>query len=492
MNEACAREVSLLEAFETAQPASPNWSDDDRLWASRVALHDTTAATAADDFIAHRARHALQRLGPREPASARALARRARGVWRWRWVGAALAAAFAVGVLADSIGSSQRINLLAPPLWGVVGWNLVVYALLLGHAVAQAFRRGPAAPGRLSRFAQRVGRGLSNSASVAGGSAPAWRRFASLWSQRSAGLAAVRGATLLHAAAAALALGLISGLYARGLVLDYRAAWESTFLSAASAQALLSLLLLPASAGSGIALPDAAGFAALRAAHGDAGVGAPAGPWIHLLSLTLLLAVVLPRSLLAAWGALRARHLARRVALPLHEPYFQALLRERRGDVASVQVLPYAQTPAPQAVLGLRALFAAALGEGLTLRVAATLAFGAEDDAAVWPSLAADTSLAVALFELAATPEAENHGAFLRGLAQRAPAGGTMLALIDEASFSARFKGDEARLEPRREAWRALLGSLHCALVFADLSSTETRPALRDLRAVLGLPMLLP
>ena len=495
MNEARAREATLLQAFETALPASPSWSDDDRRWASRLALQDTVAATTSDDFIACRTRHAMQRLAPREPALAHALARR---LWRLRWVGAVVAAAFTVGVLADSIGSSQRINLLAPPLWGVVGWNLVVYGLLLGHAFAHAFRRGPAAPGVLSRFAQRVGRRLSGSASagsmggVAGGSAKAMQVFASLWSQRSAGLAALRGATLLHAAAAALALGLIAGLYARGLVLDYRAAWESTFLSAGSAQALLSMLLGPASAWSGIALPDAAGFAALRAAHGDAAIGAPAGPWIHLWALTLLLAVVLPRSGLAAWGALRARHLARQLALPLGEPYFQALLRERHGNVANVHVLPYAQTPAPQAVLGLRALLAAALGDGLTLQVSPTLAFGAEDEAAAWPVLAADTTLAVALFDMAATPEAENHGAFIRGLAQRTPPGVTTLALIDEASFAARFQGDAVRLEQRRAAWRALLGSLHCALAFADLQSTDTGPAQRELRATLGLPGALP
>ena len=483
MNEACAREATLLQAFETAQPHSPSWSDDDRRWASRVALQDTTAATSADDFIASRARHAMQRLGPREPALAHALVRR---LWRLRWVGLVVAVAFVVGVLADSIGSSQRINLLAPPLWGVVLWNVVVYALLLGHALAHALRRGPVAPGVLGRFAQRVGRGLSASASasasvgtLAGGGAKAMQVFASLWSQRSAGLAAVRGATVLHAAAAALALGLIAGLYARGLVLDYRAAWESTFLSAASAQAVLSLLLGPASALSGITLPDAAGFAALRAAHGDAAVGAPAGPWIHLWALTLLLAVVLPRSLLAAWSALRARHLAQRFELSLGEPYFEALLRERRGGVANVHVLPYAQTPAPQAVLGLRALLASALGDSLLLQVSPTLAYGSEDEVAAWPTLAADTTLAVALFDMAATPEAENHGAFMRGLAQRTPLGAPALALIDEASFAARFKGDAARLEQRRGAWRTLLGPMKCPLIFADLQSTESRPALR-------------
>ncbi len=518
MNETRAREATLLQAFETVQPAAPSWTLDDHRWASRAAAQEAPlpapggsvrSATAAseDAFIAQRARHGVQRLAPREPAAAAWLSRR---LWRARWVAWAGVAAFCAGLLADSIGSSQRINLLAPPLWGVLAWNLVVYIGLLGTVLAALLRRGPAAPGTVNRLTQRVlriGRALPGLAPVngdvaagAGGSdrmavgtsAKALHVFAGLWSQRSARLATARAATLLHACAAALALGLIAGLYARGLVLDYRAAWESTFLDATRAHAVLALLLAPASALAGIPLPDAAGFEALRVAHGSAGAGAgagagaSAGPWIHLLALTLALVVVLPRSSLALWSALRGQHLARHVALPLAEPYFAALLREQRGDVAHVVVLPYAATPAPQAVLGLRALLASSLGDGMQLQVLATLAFGAEDDARAWPALPAASVLLVALFDLAATPEAENHAAFLRVLAQRAPPGATVLALIDEAGFVTRFKGDAVRLEQRRTAWRDVLGHTGCAAVFADLPSPDAASARRALRAALG------
>ena len=68
MDERRAREVTLLEAFETAQPASPSWSDDDRRWADRVALEAATPGSAPAAFVATRAGHAMQRLAPREPA----------------------------------------------------------------------------------------------------------------------------------------------------------------------------------------------------------------------------------------------------------------------------------------------------------------------------------------------------------------------------------------------------------------------------------------
>ena len=499
MNEDSAREVTLLQAFETAQPPSPNWRDDDRAWATRLALQDGAASTDdSEAFIARRAHHAMQRLAPREPAASKWLARR---LWQSRWVAWAVLGGLIVGVLADSIGSSQRINLLAPPLWALLVWNAVVYLLLLGHGLARVLMR-PTRPGSLVRLTQRVlriGRSLPGHGSVsvsAGGSAGALQMFAGLWLRATAPLSAARASTLLHAAAAALALGLIGGMYLRGLVLDYRVAWESTFLSAQAARAILSTAVAPASAISGIALPDAAGFEALRAVHGGTALAATAGtsaaPWIHLLALTLLLFVVLPRSALALVGAARARWLARHLALPLGDAYFQRLARLQHGDVARVVVQPYAMTPTAQAALGLQALLARALGDGLQLRVVPTAAFGAEDEAAsaaLDAALDARTTLAIALFALSATPEAESQGRFATQLAARAPAGAATIVLVDEAAFKERFGGDSARLAQRRDAWRAFGEALGSLTVCVDLDSPDHAGAWRALQLAMHSPV---
>jgi len=487
MNEDNARAVTLLEAFETAQPAPANWGDDDRAWATRLAIED--APPDAEAFVARRAAHALQRLAPREPLAASWLARR---LWEWRWVGWAMCAAWLIGVLADSIGSSQRINLLAPPLWAVLAWNALVYALLLGHALARLLLR-PTRPGALQRLTQRVlrlGRRLpgagATSASI-GGSARPLQAFAALWLRRSAPLSAARASTVLHAASAALAFGLISGLYLRGLALDYRAGWESTFLGAATAHDALALLLAPAAALSGIALPDAATFEALRAVHGDAGGGASAAPWIHLLALTLALFVVLPRGVLAVASALRARWLARHFALPADDPYIERLLRQQRGDVPQVAVLPYASTPLPQAVLALQALFAPALGDGTQLRVLPTTAFGAEDEAPAAPP--PGSTLAIALFDLAATPEAESQGRFAQQIARTAPAGAATILAVDEAGFRARFGADATRLAQRRDAWCAFGDSLGTLPVFVDLAAPDIAALPRALELAMRSPV---
>ena len=507
MNEDSARQVTLLQAFETAQPASPNWTDDDRAWASRLALQEGSAD--APTFIARRAQHAMRRLLPREPGAAKWLARRS---WQWRWVGWAVLAGVSIGVLADSIGSSQRINLLAPPLWALLVWNAVVYLLLLGHGLAGLLMR-KTRPGSLVRLTQRVlrfGRGLAASGNAtasasasASGSAPALRRFANLWLRCSAPLSAARAATLLHAAAAALALGLIAGLYLRGLVLDYRAAWQSTFLSAASAHAFLAVVLAPAVALSGIPLPDAAGFEALRSApgsapgselgsavgsaFGSAAPGASAAPWIHLMALTLLGFVVLPRGGLALAGAGRARWLARHVELPPGDAYFRRLTNQLSGNTAQVVVLPYASTPSPQAALGLRALLAPVLGAGLQLQIAPTTAFGAEDSAAA--PIAPGTTLVIALFDLTATPEADSQGRFVQQLAARAPAGAATLVLIDEAAFKLRFRDDAQRLAQRRDAWRGFAEGLGSVPVFGDLAAPDPAAGMESLQPALRSPV---
>ena len=527
MNEAAAREVTLLQAFETVQPPSASWSDDDRAWANRVALEAAGTAAAPEDFIAQRARHALQRLVPRERAAARWLAQ---PLWRASAVAGLAVIAFVLGLLADSIGTGQRINLLAPPLWAVLAWNAVVYLALAAsavvgvvHSLGRGIARGPGrgatveTDGGTARAAEhgsghRTERGgdplartpatagpvkralhaLAGAAASAPGGGPgsaAWLRYATLWAGRSAAIASARTGVAFHAAAAALALGLIAGLYARGVVLDYRAAWQSTFLSVPAAHALVTGGLTPAATLSGIALPDAAGFAALRAASSDTAAGAPAAPWLHLFALTLALFVVLPRTVLALAGALRAQWLARRIVLPLADDYYARLVRLQRGGAAEVHVRPYAHTPSPQAVLGLRALLAEAFGAKLGLQIAPAVAFGAEDDALV--PLPGSASHAAAWFELSATPENEHHVRFAQRVAAHAEAGASVLVLIDETAFKRRFQAAPERLAQRRDAWRQACDRLGTLPVFADFEPLDARAALPGLEAALQRPVRL-
>ena len=294
MTEDQARQVLLLQALESAAGV-PQWQPDDRRWATRQAVATVGEEATPEHFVVARAALALQRLLPRDPPAQRWLARRA---WHPAWVALALLLGLMAGLAVDQLGPPQRVNLLAPAVWAVVAWNLLVYLAVLLPSPT------PDARGWLSRWVLR-------------GHEP----VALLWARHAAPLTGARLALVLHAAAATLALGLVAGLYLRGLVLDYRAGWQSTFADAATVQAVLGWLLAPASAVTGIGVPD---VAALRVGPG-ADATATAAPWIHLLAATLVLTVMLPRSLLAWRVGVRASRLAQRFPLALDTPYFEGL-----------------------------------------------------------------------------------------------------------------------------------------------------------------------
>lgn len=450
LDETTARQLLLVRAFEDPAADEALWTAEDRAWASRLALQTAGADAGPVRLLAARAGHALQRLQPRVPAVGRVLAARS---WRARWVFLALLLGALAGIATDSLAGGQRINLLAPPVWVLVVWNLAVYLGLLW----QASRPPPSLPTGLGRWLQRRFR------RVATGGGVALQNFAGAWARHSAPLLAARGAALLHLAAAALAAGLVAGLYLRGLVFDLRAGWESTFLDATTVQTLLQLLLAPAAGVTGVAVPE---VAALRITAGGGATGS-AAPWIHLYAALLALTVIAPRALLATAALWRARWLARHFPLPLDDGYYQRLLRRPGSAEARVQVLPYAAAPAPQAALGLQAVLAGYFGATPQLQFAAPTAFGDEEAPA---AAAAGTGLRVVLFDLAATPEAESQGRFVQQL-QTAPT--PLLLVADETGFRQRFGSLPGRLAERRAAWQGLADGLHCGLLCVDLAQPD-------------------
>ena len=474
----------LVQGIESADAHAPTagdsvlWSAADRAWASRLARETVAAGSTPAQYIAERAGHTLQRLASRE---AGVTAARRRRLWRPLWLLLALVLGFVAGMAVDAIGSSQRISLLAPPVWAVIGWNLLVYAGLLASwaRLTRGLPRGPLAW---------LQSGLQSWSLRAGAATGPWLLAAQAqWARQSLPLTRHRLALLLHAAAAALGLGLIMGLYLRGLVLDYRAGWQSTFLDAAAVQGLLSALLAPAVALTGIAVPDAQSMAAMRVVPGVA-ASASAAPWIHLYASMLALFVCGPRLLLALAAAWRARRLARQFPLNLDEPYFRRLLRERSGVATVVQVLPHATQPSALALSGLQELLALAADTEVEIDLGERTEYGDEDRAAsLLP--APGTSLRLVLVDLTTTPEAETQGRFLAALRDGSDL--LVLLLADEAAFARRFAQVPERLAPRRQAWAELAQAQGVAWFSANLERAEPQALAPDglapLRRALGL-----
>jgi hypothetical protein len=279
--------------------------------------------------------------------------------------------------------------------------------------------------------------------------------YLSDWSQLSAKLIRLRLTRTVHLAAAAFALGAIASLYARGMLNAYAAGWESTFLDANQVHTLLSVLFAPAMAVfplQGFSLTD---IQALRFVQEPSPAGG--ARWVQLYAATLLLLVVLPRLVLAVVAGLRAGRLTRRFPLDLGAPYFR-LLADRVGVAgpAVLRVIPYSFTVDEARHKGLAVVAAMVLGEQAQLMLRPSSAYGDEPKTALQDTQLADTDVAVTavLFNLAATPEAENHGAFLDYLVRATPRG--IAVLLDESGLAARGttpSGADPRVAERTALW---------------------------------------
>ena len=465
LDEGEARRVLLVQSVEAIRE-HPLWSAEDRRWAGRAASQALGDDAPRARWLAERARLALQRLAPRDAALRRV---HDEPLWRPRWPALALAAGALVGLMSDALLAGPYFNLLSPTFFALLAWNLALYAGLAW----QRLRRGDASPGPLrrgvarglQRWLRRVARGPLSPATHA-----ALADFALRWTAASRPLTAARAALLLHLAGAALALGLVAGMYARALVFDYRAGWATTLLDAGVVHALLAAVFAPAHMVSGLALPDTAGIAALRVTPALP-ASASAAPWLHLMAITLGLVVLLPRSILAALAARRAAALERAFPLALDGAGLERL-RPAGTARRALRVLPHAAAPAAEAAERLARWLAQALGDGVAVTIAEPVPYGGEEGAGAAPD-----GPTLVLCDLAATPEDEVHGRLLRAVGGHAP------LLLDATGFVRRF-GSGARLGQRRAAWQALADALDVPLVVVDLERPDAADA-EALRAAL-------
>lgn len=331
-DEPSARQVVLVQALETADREGKLFSAEDRAQADRFARDGLTVgeqdavaqnAPRAGHMVLRRAQMVLKTLEVRHPDIAQLQHGRD---WTERaavWMGLL---AFVLGFVTDRVANPHRVDLLSLPLMGILLWNLVVYAAMLVKAlpIAQP-ATGEGLRPTLARWFERGWRwrrpaGLGQGAARAEVSA----RFHALWQSASATLNGQRLSRVLHVAAAACAAGIVVSLFARGLVVEYRVGWESTFLDAAQVHAILSLLFAPLVWLFSLTPFSVADVAALRF---DAGESPVAGArWVYLNASLLVAVVVLPRGLLALLAWWRERRAGHQLKFDLAAPYFQEVL----------------------------------------------------------------------------------------------------------------------------------------------------------------------
>lgn len=494
MNEEVARNVVLVRAIETADVAHSVLSDDDRKYATRSARElaawqasDSGTAMTQHHFLQQRAEQILKRLSERSPAFG-TFVRRRPGMTAL-WTGLPFLA-FIAGAVLDRVADPHRVDLLSAPLLLIIGWNLLVYLGLLVWTLVPGRRKRGSGSGLLRRLS--VGK-AQVPRKLPGALADGVAHFLAEWAVLSEPLTRARLSRTYHLAAAGFALGAIASLYARGLLMQYVAGWESTFLDARQVHEILSWLFLPALT----LFPFLEGFslADIQLLHfGRGGVlpGSGGERWVHLYAATLLLLVVLPRAALATFAAWQARRLRRRFPLDLDQPYFRKLADSiGAGMPALLRVIPYSYNLDEVRDRGLWILAGAALGGQARVQLRPTLAYGVDPKEALRDTALDEGGVTVTavLFSIAATPEKENHGALLDYLAKRVPRG--IAVLLDESPFVERIgeqPGSASRLAERIALWRQFCSFHGTPAHVVNLVQPERHPL--ELGAGLALPEL--
>jgi hypothetical protein len=487
MREHDLRKILLVKAVEEADGDASLVPTADRATAAREAMRNAPGDTSlaaqpdgatlsrrAETLLVARAQAVYERIASRYPFVEQVLAMLGPSA---SLTVVLVAIGLAIGAGLSVLDGSRRINVLAFPLLGIVGWNLAVYAVLAAMAMRGArsgytpLRAGLASVG--SGFATRM---IARSRSFNAPLAQALQAFAREWYDAAKPLLLARAARGFHLAAAAVGVGLIAGLYVRGIAFDYQAGWESTFLDAPRARGVLAALYGPASWLTGIPVPEVPQLEAAR--WRATGGGEPAAQWIHLMAATALIYVVIPRMLLAIVAALQAMRLALRAPLPASLPaYFRTAFASIEGAVprATAIVMPYACELPPQALARLIAWVPGAAGGAVDVEARDAIAYGEEERyLETFGARGADVADIVVLpFSLAATPEDENHGLVLTGVRDHlavARPGARILVAIDEAPYVERMGGMPERIAERREVWRRFVEAHGLQAAFVSLA----------------------
>ena len=480
MREEELRQVLLVKAMEETDPEGVLIPSGDRFAAARDAKRNLLAPGASQDaLLAARAQALMPRIVGRHAVVETVLALVGGPAWvRWLLIALSLIA----GVGLSALDGTQRINILSFPLLGLVLWNLAVYAAIAigtvrNSALADRKRRwfsGLLAYVGVAQASRMVARSRAFDAPLS----EALGRFTQEWYQAAKPLLLLRATRVLHLCAAAVGIGLITGLYLRGIAFDYRAGWESTFLDPPQVRALLSVLYEPALTLTGIILPDAAYLAQVRWQNG--GGGESAARWIHLLAATAAVFVVAPRLLMALVATVAIRRLSLRAPVPpdFAQYYRRVFAGFGPGERSVVRVVPYAYEPKPNTLARLRTLLAGEHGEHLAMEVQPLVRYGEEEVflASLREREGTPPDTFVLLTSLAVTPEDENHGVLItevRDWLAAASPRSQLLVVVDEGPYAGRMSSEGGalnRVDERRFAWREFISTRGVKACLADLS----------------------
>ena len=149
------------------------------------------------------------------------------------------------------------------------------------------------------------------------------------------------------------------------------------------------------------------------------------------------------------------------------------------GPPGVLRVLPYSFTLDEARDRGLADVAVMLLGEGARVMLRPSSGYGDEPTDALGGAALIDpaVSLTAVLFNLAATPEHENHGAFLAHLVRASPR--AIAVLIDESSLLERLAaqaGGRTRVDERIALWQQFCAHHRATATIINLLEPQARP----------------
>lgn len=357
-----------------------------------------------------------------------------------------------LGLSSNYLGSGTRIDLLANPLVMLLLWNLGIFVLL----IVRVLMKRPALTTQIPTMAAQLLHKLVSLSHLSDTVRLLHRARLAMRLRVHTTYPLLTNAKitcLLHSGAACLVLGVLAGLYLRGLAQGYTFYWDSTFLpDEASRLALLKILLAPVL----LLLNTIFGLAEPQLS------GANGAYWIHILSATATLYVLIPRLFLALYWYVQARRLARNMTFR-RDAYLLDLLARKNSLEARLTLVGYS--------------FKLNEDRRRCLLDAARLIWGQQTDLLAYQDIQwGEDLLAFQLspdhknvifvcFNASQTPEEEVHTNFAKSLTRaligfESPV--QVLMVLDVQRLSA------DRTPHRQKAWQQVLGMTH--LFWVDLA----------------------
>lgn len=486
MNPEEVRRVMIVQAVEQTDEKSRLVSNADRTEAASVAgapLAKNRSFSEEHRFLAARAETIIARLISRYPDESSWLLSSNSNYRLGLLSSVLLLIALVTGFLSNELGPDNRINILSFPLLGILAWNLFVYVkeVILFLSYRDNFFCGFLTEG-FARFVStpQIGTQISSTEDSSPLNA-AQKLYARRWYEFQLPMLSFRIKSLLHFVALTLAASAIGGMYVKGLAVEYRAIWESTFITDADQlRPLLHFVLGSAISISGDELPSVEELNAMHWQSGDREIGGEnAARWIHWYAITIGIFVLLPRTVLGILWRFKSSQL--RQALPYRETcphYFDYLLSISTGNAREIQVIPYSFNPDNGTKQHAVAALATALRCPVNVDWLPTIEFGNEES--LGKLLLNQQNKQTLLFSFAATPEKETHLALFQALSENA-LGTVDFIILDSSSFDEKvgdFPDAEQLYSERLSAWKTLFSETNVEFLMTgseDIQSSSNK-----------------